>query len=90
MVNAMKIINMKTKLIVVGLNEKKYTPKSGGGEKTLYNLGVVTPAKETGMVRCSEDVARIVKDEKFKLFAEHELVCSYNDQYDSFLVEGIV
>lgn len=85
----MVLKDLKKKVMVVGLNEKEYTPKGSSEKKTLYNLGIVTETKETGMLRCSDLVAGKVRDDKFKLFSDHVIICQYNDNYDSFMVEDI-
>ena len=85
----MVLKDLEKRVVVVGVSEKQYTPKNSNDVKTLYQLGICTELGETGMIRCSGDVAVAVRDDKFKRFTEHKIFCSYNDQYDSMIVDRV-
>ena len=85
----MTLNNLTKNVIIVGITKKEYVPKGETEKKAIYNLGICTETGETGMIRCAENVAVVVEDKAFKRFTEHEIICSYNDQYNRFMVDAV-
>ena len=55
--------------------------------KTYYRLAVFDQINcESGMLPCSEEVAKLWQNKGFKSMDHVELGCEFNDQYDSFRV----
>lgn len=77
------VISSKVEITVLALKEQK----SKDGTKTYYRLAVFDQINcESGMLPCSEEVAKLWQNKGFKSMDHVELGCEFNDQYDSFRV----
>lgn len=77
------VISSKVEIMVLALKEQK----SKDGTKTYYRLAVFDQINcESGMLPCSEEVAKLWQNKGFKSMDHVELGCEFNDQYDSFRV----
>lgn len=60
-------------------------------ESTMYHsLGIMTATGEVGMLKASSDVIDMMDQKKITFPYPCNVVCEYNDKYDTFRVTGLV
>ena len=80
------VISSKVEITVLALKEQK----SKDGTKTYYRLAVFDQINcESGMLPCSEEVAKLWQNKGFKSMDHVELGCEFNDRNAAAIMYGI-